>query len=179
MLIALPSSFFTSSILLLLTLTNALSVTPILILTLTLTLTNALSPTPIHSHSHSHQCSLRHPHLHRDLTLSPVDTEVVISKAESKTLRNRILGLVWQHIAWLLCGLIGAAMVRTYVFRVRTEKTVYESLIRLLSAHIESRTTQSLLLVTAPASTSLYSSFSTSSVQCSIISLVYLSYPLL
>jgi hypothetical protein len=107
---------------------------------LPLSLSLSLCPYPF-SLSHSH------PHPHCVLTLSPADTEVVISKAESKTLRNRILGLVWQHIAWLLCGLIGAAMVRTYVLcvRVRAKKTLYEShSVNLLSADIESVSTLSL-----------------------------------
>ena len=47
-------------------------------------------------------------------TRADSDTDpAAIGKEESKSLRNRVLGLVWQHIAWLLCGLIGAAMVRT------------------------------------------------------------------
>jgi hypothetical protein len=82
-----------------------LTLSPTLTLTVTVTPTVSLPFLPLslslcpYPFSHSH--------------FSPADIEVVISKAESKTLRNRILGLVWQHIAWLLCGLIGAAMVRT------------------------------------------------------------------
>ena len=44
----------------------------------------------------------------------PLDADVdlaAIGKEESKSLRNRVLGLMFQHLPWLLCGLIGAAMV--------------------------------------------------------------------
>ena len=34
------------------------------------------------------------------------------SKEEAKMLRKRVYGLVRHHIWWLLCGLLGAAMVR-------------------------------------------------------------------
>jgi hypothetical protein len=160
----LPSSLSTSSILLLLTLSLTLTLT---VSSPFLPLSHPLSPSPSpslcpysHSHPHPHCVLTPSPTLtltltltHCVLTLSTADTEVVISKAESKTLRNRILGLVWQHIAWLLCGLIGAAMVRTYALCVRARKTLHEyDSIDLLSADIESVSTHSLHLATALAS---------------------------